>query len=74
MMAPELREHQGAVFDHRGLAEWMDSLKRLRRAEGVGIPHVLYNLVGLAQLFHQPDDPGRARVVEMMDLDHGFLP
>ena len=60
-----------AVGDHRRLAERMHRLQFRRREHGRGVALVALHLIGHAELLQQPQDALRARIVEMMDGDHG---
>ncbi len=66
-----LGEGQLAVLDDRRLAEWMRRRQRLGRADGLRIPRVGDDLVGLLQFLQQPQDARGAREGEVVDLDHG---
>ena len=71
MMAPELREQQVAVADHRELAQRMHLDCVRRRKIGDRVACVRNDLVLQSKLFQQPEDALRAGVVEVMDDDHG---
>src|SRR6185436_11839629 len=67
-----LGDGQLAVADHRGFAERMHRAQLGRREHGLRVALVALHLVGQAEFFEQPEDALRARIVEVMDGDHGF--
>jgi hypothetical protein len=71
---PGLVDGARAVGDHRALAERVDRGEFRRPEAGLRIALIAPDLVGQAELFQQPQDALRARVVEVMDDDHGPLP
>ena len=67
---PRFRERQVAIGDHGGLAQWMNRAKRRRREHRLRVTLVAFHFVLEAELFEQPEDTLRARVIEVMDDDH----
>ena len=70
MIAPDSASVSVAVGDHRRLAQRMHGAQLRRRQHGLRVALVALDLVGQAQLFQQPEDALRARVVEVMESDH----
>ena len=66
-----LGDDAALVLDDRRLAEPMDFSELGRRQHRLPVALVADHLVGRAQLLEQPQDALGARVVEVMDLDHG---
>ncbi|MNV70297.1 hypothetical protein D3C71_1632540 [compost metagenome] len=66
-------QHQGIVLQHRRFSQRVHVAQRLRRQPGLGIALVVDDLVRQAQFFEHPQHAQRARVVQMVHLDHrGF--
>src|SRR5260221_11860886 len=68
-----LGERESAVGDYRRLAERMHRPQLGRREHRLRIALVGLDLVLQAELFEQPEHALRARVVQVVDEDHGFL-
>ena len=66
-----LGERDVAVRDHRRLSERVDLPERRRREHRLRVALVVLDLVGNAELFEQPEHALRARVVQVMDGEHG---
>src|SRR3984957_4098123 len=67
-----LCEAQRVVLYSRRLSQRMDAPQACRGALGLRVPLVADDFVVEPDLFEEPQDALRARVVEMMDLDHGM--
>ena len=70
-IAPDLGDRPAVVGDHRRLAERMDRAQFRRREHGLRIARVSAHLVGETELFEEPERAMRARMVQVMDDDHG---
>ena len=53
---PRLRQHQPVVHHHRRLPERVDVPQRPGRELRLGVALVVLDLVGLLQLFEEPED------------------
>ncbi|MNT49263.1 hypothetical protein D3C72_1861030 [compost metagenome] len=62
----------GAVRNHGRLAQRVDGLQRGGRQHGFRVALVALDLVVEAQFLEQPEHALRARIVQMVDDDHGF--
>ena len=67
-----LREREVALGKHRRLAERVHFAQRCGREHRLRIALVALDLVGQPELLEQPQHALRARVVEVMDDDHGL--
>src|ERR1700733_1126034 len=65
------REAQSVVLYNWRLSQRMDAPQARRGALGLRVPLVGDDFVVEPDLFEEPQDALRARVVEMMNLDHG---
>ena len=61
-----------AVDDHGRFAERMNLEQFGRRQHRLLVALVVHDLVGHAQFFKQPQNAVRARILKVMDDDHGF--
>ena len=73
MIATGFGDGVAVVGDDGRFAERMDRAQLLRRAH-VGLALIAHDLVGHAEFFEQPQHALRARIVEMMDGQHGVPP
>ncbi|MNC92553.1 hypothetical protein D3C83_90030 [compost metagenome] len=67
-----LREHAIAVLDHRRHGGRVER-EELVRCEAVRLAVVPFELVGQAQLLHEPDDALRLRDAKVMNRDHDTM-
>src|SRR5260221_10680310 len=67
-----LRQREVALGEHRRLAERMHFAQRRGREHGLRIALVALDLIRKLELLEQPKHALRARVVEVMDHDHGL--
>src|SRR5258708_34771885 len=67
------RDDVAIVGDDRRFAERMNLAQLFRRAH-IGLTLIADDIVGNAELFQQPQHPLRARIVEMMNGQHGCPP
>src|SRR5258706_14298652 len=67
-----LRQREVALGEHRRLAERMHFAQRRGREHGLRIALVALDLIRKLELLEQPQHALRARVVEVMDHDHGL--
>src|SRR5260221_4607195 len=67
-----LRQREVALGEHRRLAERMHFAQRRGREHGLRIALVALDLIRKLELLEQPQHALRARVVEVMDYDHGL--
>ena len=67
------RDGVAVVGDDGRFAERMHRAQ-LRRRQHVGLALIARDLVGHAELFQQPQHPLRARIIEMMNGEHGGPP
>ena len=68
---PGLDQRQAIGLDHRRLPKRVQGLQRGRRQARRGVARAMLNLVGQIQLFKQPQHTLRARLIEVVDDDHG---
>jgi hypothetical protein len=72
-VAEKPRTHPAVELDDRRLAEGMNGFQLGRRQKGGGIALIRLDLIGLAQLFEQPDNALGAGFVQVVQDYHNDL-